>query len=151
MSIQLQYTHQHNNSNVTNMYPSITLIIKWSSSACRQLRLKSNYVMHLIPTHTCMWYQIASRSSPYDATNTSFVRFHARLTIHRIKSTPFYNINDSTWLWCMDIQLKTRQCKITSYIFDDNIKDNLHLYWPTSTTIALSNIYVHTINKSQFN
>jgi hypothetical protein len=51
----------------------------------------------------------------------------------------------------MDIQAKTRQCKITSYTFNDNIKDNLHLYWTTSTTIALLSIYVHTINMSQFN
>jgi hypothetical protein len=46
---------------------------------------------------------------------------------------------------------KDSTMQITSYTFDNNIKDNLHLYWTTSTTNALSSIYVHTINKSQFN
>jgi len=37
-----------------------------------------------------MWYQISSRASPYDTTNTSYVRFHARLTFQRSKiSHPF--------------------------------------------------------------
>jgi len=44
---------------------------------------------------------------------------------------------------------RPNNAKLSTYTStNNNVKVHLHLHWPTSSTIALSSIYVHTINNS---
>jgi hypothetical protein len=89
----------------------------------------------------------------YDATKTSFVRVHFLLQFTYVKVHPLLHFSyDSVWLWCMDIHAKTQQCKSPNiYIHQQPCKSTPPFTLISSPTIALSSIYVHIINKSQFN
>jgi len=144
----LSYAYTHNNYNVTSIYSSNT---RTNNNHHSHTSLKTHvnmicaYIRHI---YACGTISPTTRSQP-----NILCKSTPPLTIQLCKSKPTFtfliwlNMIYDAWTY----KHNPNNAKHSTYTSTNNIvKVHLHLHWSTSTTIALSSIYVHTINNSQF-